>query len=339
MLAMLAGCLSGCSKRETTPQNKTVLVMTINDSSIYLDEVLYQVWKTELENDQYRSSFEEQYKKNYWESEIVNGVTTRDSLKEELYDTIVRETILYDKAISEGYTLTEKEKKTCKENAEETLSGMPEDQKETIGADLSFLKKMEEKKALVSKYFADVMETYQVDEDEAVKDIKKEEYTQYDVETIGFSKITYNQDGTQVKKSDELNEMGYESLKEVLKEAKKAENLEDVLTDPNTTLESEDYSFTPNDGSCEEAIEKTVVKMKPGDTSNIIETDTGYYIVRLVKNTSSDSYKDAKENAIKQAKYKQFDVYYNKLKNSADVETMKQWKKIVIGGTVLKEEQ
>lgn len=337
ILACSIFLLTSCKGREKDSDNSSVVVFTINDSNVYLDEVLYRVWESEDENSYYSGNFSEQYGESYWDSDIIEGTTVSESLKEELYDDIVRDTLLYQKAAEEGYSLTEDEKELYKEEAENELDAMNSDVKKTIGATKELLISMKEKKAIVSKYFAELLDTYEVDE-EAIRDsYQPEDYKQLDLQTIGFSKYTYAEDGTETAKSKEEDQMGLESLKEIAKEAKSVEDLNDLLTDDSDTLETEDLSVIPGDSACDEAIEEAALDMKPGDTSDIIETDEGYYIVKLLDNTSKDAYEETVSQAITQEKYKQFDEYFDTLKKDASIQSTDQWDSIKVGGTVIKE--
>lgn len=329
--------LTACKSRTEDSDHSSVVVFTINDSNVYLDEVLYRVWESEEENSYYSENFSVQYGESYWDSDIIEGTTVSESLKEELYDNIVRDTLLYQKAAAEGYAITEDEKELYKEEAEKELDAMSSDRKKTIGATEDLLISMKEKKAIVSNYFSDLLDTYEADE-EAIRDsYHPEEYKQLDLQTIGFSKYTYAEDGTETEKSKEETQMGLESLQEVANEAKTAEDLNDLLTDDSDTLETEDLSVIPGDSACDEAIVEAALDMESGDTSDIIETDEGYYIVRLLDNSSTDAYEEAVSQAIIQEKYKQFDAYFETLKKDASIQTTDQWDSIKVGGTVIKE--
>lgn len=346
-ILMLLLCLvsfAAChSKKEskTTKENKTknesVVVFTINGQKIFLDEVLYYVWQSEENNQVYYDSYEEKYKKSYWDSEIVEGTTVRDSLKKELYDTIVRDNLLYQKAKKDGITLTSQEKEKCKEDAKDELLSMDQEVKDTIGVTEEFLIRMKEKRALFSNCFSAMLSKYKVTEEDVKVSFAPKDYKQLDIQTIGYSKFDYKEDGTKKARSKELCEMGRESLQEIAKQAKTAVDFNDLLQDPSSPLESEDISIIVGDSACDKQIEETAMSMKPGETSDIIETDNGYYIIRLLSNDKEDAYEEAKNEAVTHKKYEKFDADYAQMKKDASIQSTDEWESIKVGGTVIKE--
>ena len=89
ILACSIFLLTSCKSGEKDSDNSSVVVFTINDSNVYLDEVLYRVWESEDENSYYSGNFSDQYGESYWDSDIIEGTTVSESLKEELYDAFI----------------------------------------------------------------------------------------------------------------------------------------------------------------------------------------------------------------------------------------------------------
>lgn len=337
MLALCILQLAACKNKVDKPDNSSVEVFTINDQKIFLDEVMYRVWESEDENSYYSKDYQEKYGKSYWDSEIVKGTPVRDSLKEQLYDDIVRDALLYQKAKEKGYTLTSAETKLYEDEVNSEWNELSKDVRKNIGASKDLLLRIKEKKGLIDKYFTDVLKTYKVDEDKVKASINLDQYKEIDVQTIGYYKYTYGEDGSEIKKSKEENEMGLESLTEIADKAKTAKNFDDLLTDDSDPLETEELSIIPGETACDKKIQDAASSMKPGEVSDIIDTESGYFIVKVLDNTSDDAYEEAISDAIKQEKYKQFDKYFDTLIKSADIQTTKEWDDIKVGGTVIKE--
>lgn len=330
-------CFTGCKKKAEKVDNAKVEVFTINKEKICLDEVLYRVWQCENENIIYSKDYKEKYDKSYWDSEIVKGKTVRESLKEQLYDDIIRDILLYQKAAEEGYKLTSDEEKIYKEEANAEWESMSKEVREQIGGKKDTILCFKKRKAIIDQYFSKMLDSYKVDE-EAVRDsINSKDYKEIDIQTIGYYKYTYGEDGSETEKPKEDNQMGFESLKEIADKAKKVKSLEELLTDDSESLETEELSIIPGQTACDKEIQDAAMALKPGETSDILETDSGYFIIKVLDNSSDDAYEEAVADAVKQEKYKQFDAYYDTLKKDADIQETKEWKSIVIGGTVLKE--
>lgn len=330
--------VSGCKSKSKDSDNAGVAVLTINGQAVYLDEVLYRVWEYEEEHSYYSEDYQAEYGTDYWESELTDGVTVSENLKEELYEDILRDYLLYEKATEEGVTLTEEEKELFREQATIELSEMSDDVRDAISATENLLIRMKEHNQVVSSYFSSLLDTYQVDEETIQESIDKVNYEQLDIQTIGFSKYVYDAMGNETEKSDEEKAEGLERLNAIVEEAKSTEDLNDFLAEDETLLETEELSIIPGESACDLEIEEAAMNMEPGDTSDVIETENGYYIVRLLDNTSEDAYDETVENAILNEKYKQFDAYFETLKESAKVETTEKWDAIKIGGTIIKNE-
>ncbi|SES72240.1 peptidylprolyl isomerase [[Clostridium] polysaccharolyticum] len=337
---ILALCLlqiTGCKKKADRPDNSSVEVFTINRQQVFLDQVLYKVWESEQENSYYSRDYQKQYGEAYWDSEIIKGTTVRENLKEQLYDDIIRDVLLYQKAVEEGYVLTKNQKDICHEQADVEWKDMSSDVKKAIGASKSLLIRIKEEKSLIDQFFSDKLNDCQADEKKIRATISQEDYKEIDIQTIGYYKYLYSEDGSETKKSKEENQMGKESLLAIADKAKKAEDFDELLTDDSEPLETESLSIIPGETACDKKIQDTVMTMKPGEVSDVIETDTGYFIVQVLDNTSSDAYEEAVADAVKHEKYKQFDEYFATLKKDADIKTTKQWDNVQVGGTVIKE--
>lgn len=305
--------------------------------------MLYLVWQSESENAYYSKDYQKQYKTSYWDSEMVEGTTVRESLKEQLYDEIVRKALLYQKAVEDGYTLTKEEETACETKASEEWNAMSGEERKIMGVTKERLNGFTREKSLVEKYFSGMLQTYQVDEEAIKASIKPEEYKEIDIQTIGFSKFAYDEDGVGTKKSKEEDEMGLESLKELEQKAKTTEDFNLLLEEDSDLLETEEISIIPGKTACDKAIEQAAQKLKPGEASDVIETESGYYIVKVISNSESDgtvsseAYKEEVAEEVKQAKYKQFDEYFETVKQDADIQTTGEWDDIIVGGTVIKE--
>ena len=333
-LLQITACKKGYQEKDSN--NSSVEVFTINETVIHLDEVLYRVFEMEKQNASYSKDYQEQYGESYWDSEIVDGVAVRDSLKEQLYDDIVRDILLYQDAVKNGVTLTEEEKTDCEKEAETDLSLMSEEEKKSVGVSRKLLDMLQERKLIISKYFSSLLDTYEVDEEAIRKSLELDEYQQYDVQMIEFSKFHYGDDGTEIPKSEEENQMGLESLERIADKAKQISDLNDLLEEEDT-LETEDISIIPGESACEQQLEDTAKVLKPGETSDIIETDKGYYIMKLVSNSKKEDSEEEVASAVMREKYKQFDEYLETVKEKADIKTTGEWDNIKVGGTISKE--
>ncbi|SFR76561.1 peptidylprolyl isomerase [Anaeromicropila populeti] len=337
ILVMTLGLVVFASCKKTA-KNQDILVFTVGEEKIYLDEVMYQVWEAEKEIDFYQSYYEGNYEEDFWNSEGEAGMTMSETVKQEVYDEIIRESVLFQEAVKQEETITEEVEEEITAQAKEEMESMSEEERKTTGLTEKRLIEFKIKKAIIDQYFDSVLDGFSVDEASITEGMNESDYLQYDIETIGFSKYQYHEDGTKEEKSAEILEMSLNELEEKKQAAQYSENFSELLEDQEALLEVEEYSFVKGDEACDANIQEAAVSLKTGQVSDIIETSEGIYLLRVLSNSSTESYEKAKASAVNQQKYKLFDEYYSQLKEKTKVtEETSVWEDITVGDAVVKD--
>ncbi len=110
-----------------------------------------------------------------------------------------------------------------------------------------------------------------------------------------------------------------------------------AIKEADDKLTTSTLDFVLDDGTAEEAYQDAAVALeKDAFTKDIVETDTGFYIIKMVDNNASDAYDKAVTEAISQAEQDAFDAEYENIKKEYTIEVnSKVWDPIVIGKTTI----
>lgn len=301
---------AGCS-RAAKAKSET-LVLTVDDTKVYLNEMMYHVMLAEMQGELYASVL--QNGEDYWDMDDGNGATMAEVAKDMAMDNAVKYQLFYDLAMQKGYEMTDEEKEISKSQAENIMLNISAEVLQKLELSEEQLLIILDKIAIATRYYNDFVKTLDVDEEVIRDTFDPADYQQYDIEYIYATK-------------KELAEL--EELKEEVKNATEFDQLSD-----KTSLKIGNLSFlSGKDTFGEETnLEEEIVSMNPGEVSDIIETVKGYYIIRLKDNTSKDSYETAVSDAVEQAKEEAFESAYEKLKKEHQITiNNKIWKKVKMG--------
>ncbi len=284
-------------------------LMSIDGKKYHLSDVGYYFYGVEYGYDYY----DQMFGGGYWDyvTDEDTGETMRDVAKQDAIDQTLQYEILYNEAVSQGYELTSDEKNTISDNVTSLLSGQ-------LSASVidkndftkSYLTKILSKETLADRYRTDTIDTLDVDDDAIKEGINYDDYRQYDIETIYISTQTTDEDGNTVDVSADEKSAAYDKLSSIYDSAKESDDWSTLLGDDEEDLKYKTDSFIETDSTYSDDFEKMMMAMDNGAISDIYEDTTGYYIVRMVNNNSSESYDNAVDQAITDAENQAFDDYY-----------------------------
>lgn len=252
----------------------------------------------------------------YWDMTVdeKTGQTVRDASKQEAVKLALFNEVLYNQAITEGYTLTEEENKTINDNVSALLSSQipPADIRKN-NFTKAYLTRVSGKITLADRYRQDRIEELNIDDKKIKDSIKYEDYRQYDIETISISTKTTDAEGKTVDLTADQKQAAYDKIKGIYETAKTTKDWSKLIPEKETELTyKSDDSFIKTDTRFSEDMKTKVMAMNNGDVSDIFKEDNAYYIVRMVNNDSSESYDTAVEDAITKAEDDAFSDKFDK---------------------------
>lgn len=311
------------------------LVITVNDAKINLDELMYYVYAIEEEGNYYDQMYQTYYGTGYWDTLAEEGLTMRDMAKNYVIDTAVMYEILYNKAVAEGYTLTDEETTNCTSNSEQMFEALTVDQLKVTGLMKDVLVKLYEKITLAQKYYTFVVEGLNIDDQAITDGVKKEDYKQYDTKCLYAATVSYDASNNAVEMTAEEKQKVKESMEKAL-EMVNAGDVFDTVVVADPTIVTNELSFVKGDQTTSTEYEEAASALAVGSNSSIVETTDGYYIIQLVDDSSTESYDTAVSEAIATAQSEGFNAEYELMKADYKVTINDEvWDTIVMGETTI----
>lgn len=287
---MAASLLAGCGG-----VNKEAAVAVLDGEEVSLGLANFAARLQQASYDDFYVSY---FGEGVWSSDMSgNGTTMEDSTKTNALESVENMLVLQKHMSEYGVELTEEEKNTIADTA---ASFMEANSKEALNALGATSEIVEEYLTLMT--IENKMHTAMIaDADTNVSD---EEANTSAYSYVRISKQTYTDaDGKSAEYTeDELTKLA-ETTKEFVAAAK-----EDTL---EMAAESYEYTvstgtFTKEDESLNEAVLNALQGLKEGEVSDVIDTDTNYYVVRLDKETDADATEETRQSIISQ---RQSDLY------------------------------
>ncbi|SFR76572.1 peptidyl-prolyl cis-trans isomerase [Anaeromicropila populeti] len=352
VLAMLVGV--------AYDQLKPTLLFKLDGENIYLSDAMYYIYDKEVTYDAYDQMYLAYTGTGYWDSTSDSGTTNREAAKQEVYTTVKEYAILYKEAINAGYALTEEDKTTASETAEEVLKNLTTKQKSLPGLSKKKLTSVLEKKAVADRYKQDMIDSFDID-DQAIKDtFNYEDYRQYDFQYYYTSKTTYDEEGNSVALSDDEKAKLLEEMNALLEKSKTEDfaallpsteteegtaATEAAATEETTATEEtetsnisfqEEGNITPSSTTFEDEVKTKIMAMSNNEISQVLEDSNGYYIVKMINNNSDETYNQTVEDAIAEEENSQYETKFVEIAANYDFSAVdKNWNEIVLGDTVL----
>ena len=333
LLAMGMTFATGCSKKA---DSTGALVVTVGDDKIYMNEMMYYIYAVESTGASYDQAYQQYYGSSYWDMEYSEGVTMRDQTKKYVMDTAIMYDILYDKAVADGFKMTDEEKTKNQTNTDAILKAITPEQLKITGFTEDLLMKTQEKLVVGEKYYTKLVDGFDIDDQAITDTIKFEDNKQYDTEYLFIPTTSYDANYKAVALPDDKKKAALDSITAALTKVKAGEEFS-AITAADTTITTDTLNFVYGDTNAETSYQDAAIALEnDAYTTNIVETDLGYYIIKMVNNASTETYDKAVKTAISAAEEKAFNAEYEKIKKdyTTTINT-NVWDPIVMGQTTL----
>jgi foldase protein PrsA len=333
LLAIGMTLTTGCSKKTDTAG---VLAVTVNDQKIYMDEMMYYIYTVEQTGASYDQVYQQYYGTSYWDMEYSEGVAMRDQAKIYVMDNAIMYEILYEKAVEAGYSLTDAELTENKSNAAQILEKVTDEQLQITGFTQKVLLKVLEKLVVGGKYYTELVDGFDIDDQAITATIVTDDYRQYNTEYLFIPTTSYDENYNPVVVSDEEKATALDSMKAALEKVKTGEEFSAIVTE-DTSITTKSMNFMYNDNNIETPYKDIAITLENDTyTPDVVETEYGYYIIKMLDNNSTESYDAAVEAAITAEEDKAFTAQYDILKKDYTTTINAEvWDPIVLGDTTL----
>lgn len=288
-------------------------VVQVGKEKLYLPEFMYYVYQAEKDGQVYEEMYQNIFSESYWDAEYGEGKTFRETAKEDAYENGIMYAIFEKEGKQAGYALSEEEEAECEKEATEEYASLSEKQREAIGLERDAFIAMKKKVTLGNKYYDALMDGLEIDEDKATSLIFPEEYVECEVEYL------------------------YAATKKVLEpyleRALAGEDFAAMAEEKPEELEEGSLGFVEGDFLLGESFEKEALKLANGEIcSHLVKEEDGYYIIRMVDDSSTKSYEAACEEAILKARNEAFQAAYEKIKEGYEIKKFDSaWDSLTLG--------
>ncbi|MDL2302377.1 peptidylprolyl isomerase [Lachnospiraceae bacterium OttesenSCG-928-D06] len=277
-IRVLSGCISillcsnltGCSFGENSPK----LVFTtgfakdeifkMEDESCKLSEIM--VYLTTTQN-----QYEGVYGEEIW-GVTLNGVTLEENVKETVLAKIAQIKTMYLLAKQRNVTLSTEEEKLVEAAAKEYFSSLNESEITEMEVSLPVVEKLYAQYAIADKVYQEIIKDIN-------PEISDDEARTITVQHILIKTYTTNGAGKVVKYSESSKEAAYNRAQELRDLAVSDQDFQELATkyseDDNIT-----YSF--GKGEMDLAFEEAAFNLETGEISRVIESESGYHIIKCI---------------------------------------------------------
>ena len=289
-------------------------LLTVDGKKYNLHDLSYYFYMSESQVQYFSQLFGSD--KSYWDMtyDEDTGTTVGEFARDQTMHDAVKSEVLYNQAVSEGYNLTGDEQTTVEKNVSDMLDN--KDNKAVIAKNhftRKYLTDIIGKTTLVTRYQQDRIDALDIDDDAIKAGISYDDYQQYDIEYLFALKKTTDENGDTIEKAEVEKAAAHTKLSSYYETAKDTQDWSKLLPEDENLVTYKTTHFIKTDTLFDDDTKSKIMTMENGSVSDLLETDDGYYIIRMKDNNSSESYDTAVKNAISDAEDKGFDEVYNEI--------------------------
>jgi len=257
----------------------------------------------------FQAQMEAQYGSDIWGYDFGGGQTFEELAKQDIMNMIVQNKIISDKAGSFNVSVSEDEEAEIKEYTTKFLAGITDEDKAAYGITEEVVTNILKDDLLKQK----VYEAATLDVDTEVSD---EEAKQITIQHLLVKTQKKDENGKTVDFTEKEKAEARKKADNLLKEAKETDDFY-KLAEANTDDSSVEYTF--GKGEMVKPFEEAAFAMKPGEVSNIVETDYGFHILYCVSDFDEDATQEQKEQIISKRQSDAFQKLYEEWNKDTDI--------------------
>lgn len=312
----------GCAKDKGETLDSTEVVMVVGETEVTMNIANFFV----RYNQSLMESMYSQYiGEDVWITEVENGVTYEDNLKDSLLEELQKMYIITNHVADYNVALTDEEVKAIEAAAEAFIA-------ENKDADVQ--KKVSGDKDTVVAYLKlhainqKMAEAMRADVDTTVTD---EQAAQKRMRYFEIKKVESLEDGSTKQLTEDEIKAAQKEAKTFLKEAKANGSMEAYATESGKATQT--LAFAADSTTLDEKVIKAADKLKENEFSEVIETETGIYVVQLESEFDADATEKAKPDVLAKRQEARYQELVEKWTEDAKITVHeKVWDKISIQG-------
>ena len=307
--------LTGCDKNKTkivfTTGFDEDVVFKIEDISCTKPEIMIYLVNTE-------NIYDEVFGEKIWKVPYENG-DVESRYKETILARIsqIKAMNLYAKEI--GVSLNEEEEKNIDLAANKYFSSLSNEEKQLFNADEELLSNMYSEFAIANKVYEEVTK-------EVNPEISDDEARTVTIRSILIKTYTIDENGNKIQYSQKMKEDAMKRAYEISARIKAGEEFEILEADYN---EDEKSSYSFSRGVMPKVIEDAAFNIDEGEVSDVIESEYGYHIIKVISNFDEEQTDINKQAIVEKRKEEAFvETYDNYIETLTSSINMDLWNSI-----------
>lgn len=294
----------GTDEKGTEVDNKLFEkeVVSVGDKKVLYSEAMayFKSFQTQVEA---------QYGPDIWAYDFGGGQTFEALAKQDIMNMMVQNKIISQKADKFNVSISEDEEAQIKESTTKFLAGITEEDKAKYGIT----------EEIVTNIFRDDLlkqKVYEAATLDVNTEVSDEEAKQITIQHLLIKTQKTDEKGKTVEFTAEEKAAARKKVEKLLKEAKKTDDFK-KLAEANTEDSNVEYTF--GKGQMVKPFEEAAFAMKPGQVSDIVETDYGYHILYCVSDFNEDATQAKKEEIISKRQSEAFQKLYEEWQKEVKV--------------------
>lgn len=248
-----------------------------------------------------QNQYESVYGSEVW-NVALDGVTLEENVKETVLAKIAQIKAMYLLAQSKEVTLDEQEQAQVQKAAEEYFQSLTDKEKELMGADPDVVRQLYTEYALADKVYQYIIQDIN-------PEISDDEARTITVQHILFRTYTVDGAGERVPLPRELKQAVYEKACEVRDLAVNGEN--DFVDLASRYSEDSTITYSFGKGEMDKNFEVTAFQLETGEIGEVIESDSGYHIIKCINTFDREQTDLNKEVIIEERRREVFGQEYD----------------------------
>lgn len=313
VMTSLVGCAGSVDNSE--------VVATVGESEITAGVANFYIRFQQASMEGYYMSY---LGEDMWTQEVSDGVTYEDNMKDSVMESLQQFYILRDHMEEYNVSLTDEEKASIEEAAKAFDEANADNAKKKVSGDKAIVQEVLELMTISEKMYDAMI----ADVDTEVSD---EEAAQKAMQYVLFATSTTEEDGSTTEMSEEEIATVKANAEDCLAKAKENGNLEAYATEAG--LEAKKQTFDAESTSLAEEVIKAADALGEGEFAEVIETDSGYYVVQLTSLLDREATDTKKESIVKERQNDKYQEIFDAWKEATEITVHeKVWKKISLQG-------
>lgn len=296
------------------------VLLTLNGEKYTVDDLMYNFYTTELT---YQSveDFYKQYMQSgsYWDSLDETGtMTNRMVALNDVIDLSIQTELLYSEATKKGYTLTEQEITDTDAKVDDILNkNLTPAQLKKTGFNVDNLTEAITKATIAARYRQDIIDSFNITDEEVKATVDYEKYRQYDIEYFYVRTNSQDAEGNTIELTVNEKNALMDKLTTFLETAKDADDWKASIPEGEEDIMYNAKGFTSGISGFPTEFEDLIKSLDNGAITEPTVADNGIYAVRMVNNNSSEKYDSEVQSARSNMETSRFNEYFAELLSGA----------------------